>query len=71
MCKIHRTVTGITGGLIDTHLIVAFRAKEGGRFPNPLDEFTPLGRGDTAGLMLRHIDDLDGLAGGFSDLIPA
>ena len=48
----------------DTHRVSTSRTHQGIRLPNPLDEFAPLGRGDTAGLMLRHIDDLHGLADG-------
>ena len=49
----------------DAHFFLALRAEKWVRFPHLLDELAPLGRGDAAGLMLRHIDDLDGLARGF------
>ena len=49
----------------DAHFFLALRAEKWVRFPHRLDELAPLGRGDAAGLMLRHIDDDDGLARGF------
>lgn len=48
----------------DAHLFPAFRAQERIGFPDLLDEFPPLGRGDTARFVFGDIDDLHGPARG-------